>query len=181
MLARLKRKDEDARRPRWIIFFAVLLPLFLAASLFTVFAATVQANTSLARPASMTPPSIPVEVSVPNVAQQGRAKSSRNPWRGLASWYGSRFDGRKTASGERYNLHEMTACDNTLPFGSMVRVVNLKNHRSVVVRINDRGSLLPGRVIDLSYAAAHRLHMLQDGLAPVELEVLSLGYPPSGN
>jgi rare lipoprotein A len=95
---------------------------------------------------------------------------------GLASWYGSIFNGRKTASGERFDMYAMTACHPTLPFGSMVRVVNLNNKRSVVVRITDRGDLIDeGRIIDLSFAAAERLAMTRVGLARVEVQVLSLG------
>ncbi len=95
---------------------------------------------------------------------------------GIASWYGGVFNGRHTASGERFDMYAMTACHPTLPFGSMVRVVNLKNKRSVVVRITDRGDLGDqGRVIDLSYAAAEKLAMTKSGIASVKLEVLSLG------
>ncbi len=92
---------------------------------------------------------------------------------GVASWYGPRFDGRKTASGERFNMYAMTACHPTLPFGTMVRVVDRENHRSVEVRITDRGALKPGRIIDLSYEAAKKLHMAHEGLAEVDLQVLS--------
>ena len=74
-------------------------------------------------------------------------------------------------------MNAMTACHPTLPFGSMVRVVNLNNRRSVVVRITDRGYLYEGRIIDLSYGAAQKLAMTKPGLAPVELEVLSVGRP----
>jgi rare lipoprotein A len=95
--------------------------------------------------------------------------------RGIASWYGEAFDGRTTASGERFDMYAMTACHPTLPFGSMVRVVNLKNGRSVVVRITDRGDLATGRIIDLSFAAAEKLAMTNSGLAPVRLDVLSRG------
>ena len=96
--------------------------------------------------------------------------------RGLASWYGGVFNGRKTANGEIYDMHALTACHPTLPFGSMVRVVNLHNKRSVVVRINDRGDLVDeGRIIDLSRAAAEELAMTKSGLAKVRLEVISLG------
>jgi rare lipoprotein A len=94
---------------------------------------------------------------------------------GIASWYGGVFNGRHTASGERFDMHAMTACHPTLPFGSLVRVVNLNNGRSVVVRITDRGYLYEGRILDLSYGAAQKLAMTKPGLAPVELEVLSLG------
>ena len=95
---------------------------------------------------------------------------------GTASWYGGRFDGRITASGAVYDMYAMTACHPTLPFGSIVRVVNRVNHRSVVVKITDRGNLVrEGRIIDLSYGAAQELAMVYSGLAPVDLEVLSLG------
>ena len=95
---------------------------------------------------------------------------------GIASWYGGVFNGRKTASGERYNMYAMTACHPTLPFGSLVRVINHRNHRSVVVKITDRGDLVEqNRIIDLSYGAARQLAMLKSGLANVDLEVLALG------
>lgn len=96
--------------------------------------------------------------------------------RGIASWYGGVFNGRKTASGEKYDMHAMTACQPDLPFGSIVRVVNRRNKKSVVVRINDRGDLVDDkRVIDLSYAAAQKLAMTERGLAKVDVEILSLG------
>jgi rare lipoprotein A len=95
---------------------------------------------------------------------------------GLASWYGGVFNGRHTASGERFNMYAMTACHPTLPFGTLVRVVNLQNRRSVVVRITDRGDLVEeGRIIDLSFAAAEQLAMTKAGLAPVQLQVISRG------
>lgn len=89
---------------------------------------------------------------------------------GQASWYGSRHHGRRTASGERFNQHALTAAHRQLPFGSKVRVTNLRNQRSVVVRINDRGPHARSRIIDLSRAAAERLGMLRSGVAPVRLE-----------
>ncbi len=92
---------------------------------------------------------------------------------GLASWYGDLWQGRKTASGELFDTNQLTACHRTLPFGTLVRVINLRNHRSVVVKINDRGTLEPKRVIDLSSAAARRLGMLEAGLVPVRLEIIS--------
>jgi rare lipoprotein A len=78
-------------------------------------------------------------------------------------------------------MNAMTACHPSLPFGTKVRVVNLSNKQSVVVRITDRGDLLAGRVIDLSYGAAKKLAMTKDGLAPVEIKVLSLGESQSNN
>lgn len=93
--------------------------------------------------------------------------------RGVASYYGRRFDGRLTASGERFDMTEMTAAHKTLPFGSRVRVTNPDNGRSVIVRINDRGPYTRGREIDLSRAAAEELGMIRRGHATVELELLA--------
>lgn len=92
---------------------------------------------------------------------------------GRASWYGRFFHGRKTANGERYNMHALTAAHKTLPLGSYVRVTNPATSRSVVVRINDRGPFVRGRVIDLSYAAATALDMAHVGTARVTIEGLS--------
>lgn len=93
-------------------------------------------------------------------------------FQGSASWYGPGFHGRLTASGERFNQYVMTAAHKTLPFGTKVRVTNLNNGTSVIVRINDRGPFTPGRVIDLSSAAARVLGMIQSGVAPVKVEVM---------
>ncbi|MFM0285201.1 septal ring lytic transglycosylase RlpA family protein [Paraburkholderia megapolitana] len=92
---------------------------------------------------------------------------------GRASWYGPRFHGRRTASGERYNMHALTAAHRTLPMGSYVRVTNPTTTRSVIVRINDRGPYARGRVIDLSYAAALELDLQHAGTARVKIEGLS--------
>lgn len=94
---------------------------------------------------------------------------------GKASWYGPGFQGRLTANGERYNMHEMTAAHKTLPFGTIVAVTNLNNGRSVRLRITDRGPFIKGRVIDTSKAAAIQLGFIDSGVAPVELEVIYLG------
>lgn len=93
--------------------------------------------------------------------------------RGLASWYGRKYHGRQTSMGERYDMFAMTAAHPTMPLPSYARVTNPANRRSVIVRINDRGPFVPGRVIDLSYAAAHRLGVLR-GVAPVVVERLTL-------
>ncbi len=90
---------------------------------------------------------------------------------GRASWYGGGFQGRETASGENYNMTDLTCAHRSLPLGTLVRVTNLLNHKSVVVRVNDRGPYLASRVIDLSYAAAHFLGF--DGTTPVRLDVLN--------
>ena len=91
---------------------------------------------------------------------------------GMASWYGPGFHGNRSASGERYNQNAMTAAHRNLPFGTKVQVTNLNNGRSVIVRINDRGPYVRGRVIDLSAAAARVLGVMQTGVAPVRLDVL---------
>ena len=111
--------------------------------------------------------------SQPEVGE-GRTDSS---WRGytqtgLASYYADRYHNKKTASGERYNSGANTAAHMTLPFGAMVRVTNLANRKSVVVRVNDRGNFARGRVIDLSRAAFSTIGNTRSGLIKVKLEVL---------
>jgi rare lipoprotein A len=91
---------------------------------------------------------------------------------GTASWYGTSFHGRPTASGEPYNMFDLTAAHPTLPLGTHVRVTNLRNGRAVVVRINDRGPAVPGRIIDLSYSAARVLDLKAWGLQRVRLDVV---------
>lgn len=92
---------------------------------------------------------------------------------GKAAWYGLNFHGRPTASGEPFDMFSMTAAHRELPLGSLVRVTNLRNQRSVVVRINDRGPFDPyGRIIDLSYEASRRLGMVEAGVVRVRLEPL---------
>lgn len=98
--------------------------------------------------------------------------------RGHASWYGRRFHGKPTSSGEPYDMYGMTAAHPTLPIPSYVRVTHLGNGRSVVVRVNDRGPFLRGRVIDLSYAAAHKLGYINTGSAEVEVEQILPGEAP---
>lgn len=98
--------------------------------------------------------------------------------RGEASWYGTKFHGRKTANGETYDMYAMTAAHKTLPIPSYVRVTNLNNGRNLVVRVNDRGPFHGGRIIDLSYAAAQRLGFADYGVAPVEVEIINTGDQP---
>ena len=100
------------------------------------------------------------------------SSQSRPAGSGLASYYADRYHGRPTASGETFDTSKMTAAHRTLAFGTMVRVTNVENGKSVVVRINDRGPFVPGRVIDLSPAAARRIEMTTAGVVPVKLEVL---------
>jgi rare lipoprotein A len=91
---------------------------------------------------------------------------------GVASWYGEYFVGKPTASGEEYDMYDMTAAHPTLPLGTYVRVTNLRNGRAVVVKVNDRGPVVPGRIIDLSYGAACVLKFQQKGLQRVRLDVV---------
>ena len=91
---------------------------------------------------------------------------------GIASWYGGKFHGRRTASGERFNKHALTAAHRELPFGTLVRVISLRTGRHTVVRINDRGPFVKGRVIDLSHAAARQLGIVASGVDRVRLEIV---------
>ena len=92
---------------------------------------------------------------------------------GIASYYADYFHGRLTANGERFDMHELTAAHKTLPFGSMVRVTNLSNGRNVIVRINDRGPFIKGRIIDLSLGAAKKIGLLKKGITQVRIEAFT--------
>jgi len=111
---------------------------------------------------------------------QARKVPMKHSSEGMASWYGPGFHGRKTASGERYNQRDLTAAHKTLPFGSMIRVINVDNGKAVVVRINDRGPFVRGRVIDLSRAAAERIGMIGQGTARVKLASLDVRESDEG-
>lgn len=123
----------------------------------------------------------PVEASATSVVATPKEGSSepdllaheamRELQRGRATWYGPRFQGRRTASGERYDMHMLTAAHKTLPFGTVVRVRSLHTGREVDVRINDRGPYIPGVVIDVSHAAAQALGLLELGVKEVQLLV----------
>lgn len=105
-------------------------------------------------------------------ARLSRTAHTGDTQEGDAVWYGKEQHGGPTASGERFNMHELTAAHRTLKLGTLVQVTNLRSGLSVVVRINDRGPYTRGRIIDLSYAAAKKLDMVQAGVAPVLLRVL---------
>ncbi|MBX9853126.1 MAG: septal ring lytic transglycosylase RlpA family protein [Cytophagaceae bacterium] len=92
---------------------------------------------------------------------------------GMASYYASKFHGKKTACGEKYDMYALTAAHNTLPFHTYVKVTNLKNNKTVIVRINDRGPHAKGRIIDLSKAAAEKIGLIQDGVGKVRIEVIN--------
>src|SRR5437899_12595493 len=105
--------------------------------------------------------------TVPAVARNARAYEV-----GTASWYGDDFEGKPTASGEPYNMYDLTAAHPTLPLGTFVKVTNLRNRRAVVVRINDRGPVVDGRIIDVSYSAARVLNFHAQGFQRVRLAVV---------
>jgi len=110
-----------------------------------------------------------------NVSVQGH---KTRPYQvGTASWYGEYFEGKPTASGEPYNMYDLTAAHPTLPLGTFVRVTNLRNRRAVVVRINDRGPVVSGRIIDLSYSAATVLKFQTQGIQRVRLDVVQAKKP----
>jgi rare lipoprotein A (peptidoglycan hydrolase) len=112
------------------------------------------------------------------VASKGQPKPLAI-WECTTSWYGEDFDGKQTANGETYDMYADTAAHPTLPLGSIVRVVNTRNHRSQVVRINDRGPDVEGRELDVSYQVARKLGFDQHGLAKVRLELLKVPERPA--
>lgn len=126
--------------------------------------------------------------SYPNVSRdrfsKGRKSQPEKPLQkksmdsvlyGKASYYGPKFHGRKTANGEVFNQYALTAAHKTLPFGTVCRVINLDNGKSVIVRINDRGPFIKGRIIDLSYGAAKRIDGIIAGVMNVKIEILKYG------
>lgn len=110
----------------------------------------------------------PQYYGAPETAQTGHPLAI-----GKASYYAHKYHGRQTASGETYNMHAMTAAHRDLPFGTPIRVTNLQNGRSVVVRVNDRGPFKPGRIVDVSLVAAEQLGLILNGTADVQVDVLS--------
>lgn len=110
---------------------------------------------------------------VPAAPASAAKASGEHQLEGKAAYYSNRFNGRKTASGQRFNNAAMTTAHNTLPFGTRVKVTNTKNNKSVVVRVNDRGPSTPGRVFDLTRAAASKLGYVRSGLADVKAEVVA--------
>jgi rare lipoprotein A len=182
MVMRRKSSNASMKTPLGICILAGAASGMLVATIVTFSSPAVHADVNTQKPAAIVAPAAPAPSAQPaflaskTAAPETVMGKRKDILRGLASWYGGVFNGRKTASGERFNMNAMTACHPTLPFGSMVRVVNLRNKRSVVVRINDRGDLVDeGRIIDLSRAAAEQLAMTKSGLAKVRLEVISLG------
>ena len=107
--------------------------------------------------------------------------SSKYALEGDASWYGPGLNGNKTANGDTFDMYGMSAAHKKLPFGTIVVVTNEKNGKSVIVRINDRGPFVAGRIIDMSYGAAYMLDMIRSGVVPVKIEIIRIGSGKYGN
>jgi rare lipoprotein A len=111
--------------------------------------------------------------SIAKMSEIVRTADQAKPYQiGTASWYGDYFDGKQTASGEPFNMYDLTAAHPSLPLGTWVKVTNLRNRKAVLVRINDRGPVVPGRIIDLSYSAARVLRFKDQGIQRVRLDVV---------
>jgi rare lipoprotein A (peptidoglycan hydrolase) len=162
--------------------FVMLESVFLGLGLLVL---TPSANPTVA--GSTSSPS-QLATSLQNSPTPGKSVSgpARQPkplavWECTTSWYGEDFDGQPTATGEPYDMYGATAAHPTLPLGSIVRVVNTRNHRSQVVRINDRGPYVEGRELDVSYAVAQKLGFDQRGIARVRLELLEVPSRPNAD
>lgn len=116
--------------------------------------------------------SSPVQHQPKSATKSPHVRKARPYQIGTASWYGSYFHGKETASGEPFNMYDLTAAHPTLPLGTYVKVTNLRNSRTVVVRVNDRGPVVEGRIIDLSYEAARVLHLENQGIQQVRLDLV---------
>jgi rare lipoprotein A len=129
-----------------------------------------------ARPATRVPaePKTDAELAEPTLPADSKPIATET---GLASWYGPPYHNRRGSNGEVYNMHAMTAAHRTFPLGSIARVTNVKTGHSALVRITDRGPFIPGRVVDLSLAAARKLDVVQPGVAEVKVELMQAGAP----
>jgi rare lipoprotein A len=132
------------------------------------------AGTMLAAVAAITGVQAASSADTHNPQQATPDSAAKHHWYeiGRASWYGRLFQGHPTASGENYDMNQLTCAHRSLPLGSLVRVTNLRNHKSVVVRVNDRGPMPENRVIDLSWAAASFLGFSKRGTAPVRVDLI---------
>jgi rare lipoprotein A len=159
---RIRRVPPPPHRAHRVLGLLVLLASLTGAC------ATARSNTSTRASTTAHPRPAP-RAKAPAPSHSGEVMI------GLASWYGREQHGGPTASGERFNMRDLTAAHRRLPFGVRVRVTNLRNSKSVVVRINDRGPYSRGRIIDLSWAAARALDMIEAGVVRVRIEVLAQG------
>lgn len=155
--------------------FVVLQSVFLGMGLL-VLTPTVN-PTSAGKPSNPPASTATLQATLPALQLNSNPSDQRKPlatWECMTSWYGEDFDGQPTANGETYDMYATTAAHPTLPLGSVVRVVNTRNHRSQVVRINDRGPYIVGRELDVSYEVARRLGFDHSGIAKVRLELLEV-------
>src|SRR5580700_8689088 len=130
--------------------------------------------TSAGKPSNPQPAVTPLRASSLSYKSNSKGPRPLAVWECTSSWYGDDFDGQPTANGETYDMYAVTAAHPTLPLGSIVRVVNTRNQRSQIVRINDRGPYIEGRELDVSYEVARRLGFDQHGVAKVRLELLEV-------
>ena len=178
--ARAKIYAPNSSLSRFVMKVTQVLVLSLFAASAVVWAQTPAATAATpaagaapaakAAPAAAAPVPVAAPAAAPAVAVAPAATGDVTT--GKAAWYGKKFNGRKTASGQRFNASALTAASNTLPFGTLVRVTNVKTKKSVTVRINDRGPKQADRIIDVTRAAAAKLGMLKSGLAEVEIKVV---------
>lgn len=148
----------------------------LAASgavLVLLFSPLTQAQQATAPAPATAAPEVPAVAPAPDATPKAGMAAAGDTMEGKVAYYGRKFAGRKTASGQRFNPNAMTMAHKTLPFGTMVKVTNLKNNKSVVVRVNDRGPTSPDRIGDLSRAAAAKIGMIRSGVVEVNLELVS--------
>ena len=187
MVNPLRRKGAGLARPRWIVPLTISAPILASCTLVGTAppapAPTEGGNAPLGNVADAVPRAeVKTRLGNPEsyrvAGKEYRVLETSEGYRqeGIASWYGSQFQGRRTSSGEIYDMYRMTAAHKTLPLPTYVRVTNLENGRSVVVRVNDRGPFVDGRIIDMSFVAAIRLGMLGPGTARVEVVALD---PPA--
>jgi len=153
--------------------FVVLESVFLGLGLLIVTPSinptTVAKSSTLALHSNISASASPAKLN-----KKGTGPQPLAVWECITSWYGEDFDGQPTATGETYDMYADTAAHPTLPLGSIVRVINPKNHRSQIVRINDRGPYVEGRELDVSYGVAQKLGFDQRGTAKVKLELLEV-------
>jgi rare lipoprotein A len=150
---------------------------FVAAILAAALAGCSTVSSTTAPLRSPTPPDATETERKADRAGESRIGSSRAVQTGYASWYGRPHHGRRTASGELFDMHDLTAAHPNLPMGTRLLVTNLSNGHSAEVRVNDRGPVVDGRIIDLSYAAARRVGAIGDGVIPVRVRVVTTPSP----
>jgi rare lipoprotein A len=180
MVERRKSRNLNGKQSVWFWMVGATLPIMVAIAFFADSTLTVQADTQLARPAATLPPAAPREIETGIVTAPAKKRvTALDALKGVATWYGKVLNGHRTASGERFNMMALTCAHKSLPFGTLIKVVNLDTKKSVVVRVNDRGELPDNHVVDLSYEAAKELGTLKSGIANVELHVLPEGKAKS--